>query len=29
VEARVLAWSLTPHDVRLTQLQHLNWIHKG
>ena len=26
VEARVLAWSLKPHDVRLTQLQHLYWI---
>lgn len=27
VEARVLAWSLTPRDVRLTQLQHTDWIH--
>ena len=25
IDARVLAWSLNPHDVRLTQLSHLNW----
>lgn len=27
IEARVLGWSLKPKDVRLTQLQHLNWCH--
>jgi DNA-directed RNA polymerase subunit E'/Rpb7 len=24
IEARILAWSLTPKDVRLTQLQHFD-----
>jgi len=28
IEARVLAWSLKPRDVRLTQLQHLDWSHR-
>lgn len=27
VEARILAWSLRPINVRLTQLSHLDWIH--
>lgn len=27
IEARVLAWSVSPLDVRLTQLQHLDWSH--
>ncbi len=27
VEARVLGWCLKPKDVRLTQLQHLDWSH--
>jgi hypothetical protein len=26
IEARVLAYSLKPHDIRLTQLSHLDWI---
>lgn len=26
IEARILAWCLKPKDVRLTQLQHLDWI---
>ncbi len=28
IEAKVLAWSLKPKDVRLTQLQHLDWIQR-
>jgi ribosomal protein S1 len=27
VEARILGWSLSPKDVRLTQLSHLDWSH--
>jgi ribosomal protein S1 len=27
IEARILAYSLKPHDIRLTQLSHLEWIH--
>ncbi len=27
VEARILAYSLSPRDIRLTQLGHLEWIH--
>jgi hypothetical protein len=27
VEARILSWSLSPKDVRLTQLSHLDWSH--
>jgi ribosomal protein S1 len=27
IEARILAYSVEPHDVRLTQLSHLEWIH--
>ncbi len=27
IEARILAYSMKPHDVRLTQLTHLEWIH--
>lgn len=26
IDARILAWSEKTHDVRLTQLSHLNWI---
>lgn len=26
INARILAWSAKPNDVRLTQLSHLNWI---
>jgi ribosomal protein S1 len=28
IEARVLGWCLKPKDVRLTQLQHLDWGHR-
>ncbi len=28
IEARVLAWCAKPKDVRLTQLQHLDWSHR-
>ncbi len=27
IEARILAYSMKPHDIRLTQLSHLEWIH--
>ncbi len=27
IEARILAYSMKPHDIRLTQLSHLDWIH--
>jgi ribosomal protein S1 len=27
IEARILAYSLQPGDIRLTQLSHLDWIH--
>jgi hypothetical protein len=27
IEARILAYSMKPHDIRLTQLGHLEWIH--
>jgi ribosomal protein S1 len=27
VEARILAYSIKPHDIRLTQLSHLEWLH--
>jgi ribosomal protein S1 len=27
IEARILAYSVKPHDIRLTQLSHLEWIH--
>jgi len=27
IEARILAYSMKPHDIRLTQLSHLYWIH--
>lgn len=27
INARILAWSEKPHDVRLTQLSHLNWVY--
>ncbi len=27
VEARILAYSMKPHDIRLTQLSHLEWLH--
>ena len=27
LDARILAWSVEPHDVRLTQLGHLDWSH--
>jgi ribosomal protein S1 len=27
MEARILAYSMKPHDIRLTQLSHLEWIH--
>ena len=26
INARILAWSVKTHEVRLTQLSHLNWI---
>jgi len=28
IEARILGWSARPKDVRLTQLQHLEWSHR-
>ncbi len=28
IEARILAYSLKPHDIRLTQLSHLEWSHR-
>jgi len=28
IDARVLAWCAKPKDVRLTQLTHLDWIHR-
>ena len=27
IEARILAYRMKPHDIRLTQLSHLEWIH--
>ena len=27
IEARILAYCMKPHDIRLTQLSHLEWIH--
>ena len=27
IEARILAYCMRPHDIRLTQLSHLNWVH--
>ena len=27
IEAHILAYSMKPHDVRLTQLSHLDWLH--
>jgi hypothetical protein len=27
IDARILAYSMKPHDIRLTQLSHLGWIH--
>jgi ribosomal protein S1 len=27
IDALILGWCLVPKDVRLTQLQHLEWIH--
>jgi DNA-directed RNA polymerase subunit E'/Rpb7 len=27
IEARILAYSMKPHDIRLTQLGHLEWLH--
>ena len=27
IEARILAYSMKPHDIRLTQLSHFEWIH--
>jgi ribosomal protein S1 len=27
IEARILAYSMKPHDIRLTQLSHLEWVH--
>jgi ribosomal protein S1 len=27
ITARILAWSEKTHDVRLTQLSHLNWVY--
>jgi ribosomal protein S1 len=27
IEARILAYSMKPHDIRLTQFSHLEWIH--
>jgi ribosomal protein S1 len=27
IEARILAYSMKPHDIRLTQLSHLDWLH--
>ena len=29
IEARILAYSMKPHDIRLTQLSHLEWIHSS
>lgn len=28
IDCRILAWSLAPKDVRLTQLSDLNWCHR-
>jgi len=28
IEARILAYSMRPHDIRLTQLSHLEWVHR-
>jgi ribosomal protein S1 len=28
IEARILAYSMKPHDIRLTQLSHLEWSHR-
>jgi ribosomal protein S1 len=27
IEPRILAYRMKPHDIRLTQLSHLEWIH--
>lgn len=27
IEARILAYAMKPHDIRLTQLSHLEWLH--
>ena len=27
IEGRILAYSMKPHDIRLTQLGHLEWLH--
>jgi hypothetical protein len=27
IEARILAYSMRPRDIRLTQLSHLEWLH--
>jgi ribosomal protein S1 len=27
IDARILAYSMKPHDIRLTQLSHLDWFH--
>jgi ribosomal protein S1 len=28
IDARILAYSIKPRDIRLTQLSHLEWIHR-